>query len=108
MGDFVKEGKVRTIGMSEISAQTLRKAHATFPITALQTEYSMWTRNPEIALLNTCRELGIAFVAFSPLGRGYFSQSPLAIAQLPEKDIRRGMPRFQHENFEKIRLFIMP
>jgi aryl-alcohol dehydrogenase-like predicted oxidoreductase len=101
MGDFVKEGKVRAIGMSEISAQTLRKAHAIFPITALQTEYSMWTRNPEIALLNTCRELGIAFVAFSPLGRGYFSQSPLAIAQLPEKDIRRGMPRFQHENFEK-------
>lgn len=107
MGDFVKEGKVRSIGMSEISAQTLRKAHATFPITALQTEYSMWTRNPEIALLNTCRELGIAFVAFSPLGRGYFSQSPLAIEQLPEKDIRRGMPRFQHENFEKNTAFYL-
>ena len=101
LGDFVKEGKVRAIGMSEISAQTLRKGHATFPIAALQTEYSMWSRNPEIALLQTCRELGISFVAFSPLARGFFSQSILAVDQFVEKDIRRGMPRFQLENFEK-------
>ncbi len=101
LGDFVKEGKVRAIGMSEISAQTLRKGHATFPIAALQTEYSMWTKNPEIALLNTCRELGVSFVAFSPLARGFFSESLLAIDQLLEKDIRRAMPRFQVENFEK-------
>jgi len=92
---------VKSIGMSEISAQTLRKGHATYPISALQTEYSMWTKNPEIALLDTCRELGISFVAFSPLARGFFSQSPLAIDQLLEKDIRRGMPRFHAENFEK-------
>jgi len=101
LGDFVKEGKVRAIGMSEISAQTLRKGHATFPIAALQTEYSMWSRNPEIALLQACRELGIAFVAFSPLARGFLSESLLAIDQFVEKDIRRGMPRFQAENFDK-------
>ena len=101
LGDFVKEGKVRAIGASEISATTLIKAHKTYPISALQTEYSMWSRNPEIALLKTCRELGISFVAFSPLARGYFSQDPLAIDQLLEKDIRRAMPRFQNENYEK-------
>ena len=101
LGDFVKEGKVRAIGASEISALTLEKAHKTFPISALQTEYSMWSRNPEIALLKTCRELGISFVAFSPLARGFFSQTPLAIDQFVEKDIRRGMPRFQQENYEK-------
>ena len=101
LGDFVKEGKVRAIGASEISAATLEKAHKTFPISALQTEYSMWSRNPEIALLKTCRELGISFVAFSPLARGFFSQTPLAIDQFVEKDIRRGMPRFQQENYEK-------
>ena len=101
LGDFVKEGKVRAIGASEISAATLIKAHNTYPISALQTEYSMWSRNPEIALLKTCRELGISFVAFSPLARGFFSQVPLAINQLIEKDIRLGMPRFHQENYEK-------
>jgi aryl-alcohol dehydrogenase-like predicted oxidoreductase len=87
--------------MSEISAKTLRKGHATHPIAALQTEYSMWTRNPEIALLKTCRELGISFVAFSPVARGFFSQTSLNITEFPEKDIRRGMPRFFAENFSK-------
>ncbi len=101
LGDFIKEGKVRAIGMSEISAQTLRKGHATHPISALQTEYSMWSRNPEIALLKTCRELGISFVAFSPVARGFFSQTPLNISEFQEKDIRLAMPRFQPENFNK-------
>ncbi len=101
LGDFIKEGKVRAIGMSEISAQTLRKGHATHPISALQTEYSMWSRNPEIALLKTCRELGVSFVAFSPVARGFLSQTPLNISEFPEKDIRRAMPRFFAENFSK-------
>ena len=71
MSDMVKQGKVKTIGLSEVSAETLRKAHRVHPITAVQTEYSLWTRNPEIAVLDACRELGVAFVAFSPLARGF-------------------------------------
>lgn len=101
LSDLVKEGKVQKIGLSEVSGETIRKAHAVHPITAVQTEYSLWTRNPEIAILPTCRELDIAFVAFSPLARGFFNATPLDIDSFVEKDIRRGMPRFQPENFTK-------
>lgn len=95
---LVGEGKVRTIGLSEVSAQTLRKAHAVHPIAAVQNEYSLWTRNPEIAALEACRELGVAFVAFSPLGRGFLSGAVKDVAALEPKDIRRGMPRFEPAN----------
>jgi aryl-alcohol dehydrogenase-like predicted oxidoreductase len=101
LADLVKEGKVRTIGLSEVSASTLRKAHAVHPITALQTEYSLWTRNAEVAVLDACRELGIAFVAFSPLARGFFGGNLRDVGTLPPKDIRLGMPRFQREHFGK-------
>ncbi len=98
LADLVTEGKIRAIGLSEVSAQTLRKAHAVHPVAALQTEYSLWTRNPEIAVLEACREMGVAFVAFSPLGRGFLAgalQSASDVDALDTKDIRRGMPRFQ-------------
>jgi aryl-alcohol dehydrogenase-like predicted oxidoreductase len=101
LADLVTEGKVKTIGLSEVSATTLRKAHAVHPITALQTEYSLWTRNAEVAVLDTCRELGIAFVAFSPIARGFFGDEPIDPAAFPAKDIRLGMPRFQKEHFSK-------
>jgi aryl-alcohol dehydrogenase-like predicted oxidoreductase len=100
LADLVAEGKIRTIGLSEVSAPTLRRAHATHPITALQTEYSPWTRNPEIAVLDACRELGVAFVAFSPVGRGFLAGGVRDPSQLEEGDFRRGMPRFQGEAFE--------
>jgi len=96
---LVEQGKVRAIGLSEVSAQTLRKAHAVHPIAAVQSEYSLWTRNPEIALLQACRELDIAMVAFSPLGRGMLTGSLRDTGILPERDIRLGMPRFQGRNF---------
>jgi aryl-alcohol dehydrogenase-like predicted oxidoreductase len=94
----VAAGKIRTIGLSEVSAATLRKAHAVHPITALQTEYSLWTRNPEIAVLEACRELGVAFVAFSPVARGFLC-GEIDVAALDAKDIRRSMPRFAPENY---------
>ena len=100
LGDLVKEGKVRTVGLSEVSAATLRRAHAEFPITALQTEYSLWTRNPEVAVLEACRELGVAFVAFSPVARGFLTNSELAPDQFAETDIRYNMPRFQGAAWE--------
>ena len=100
LADLVQEGKIRTIGLSEVSAPTLRRAHATHPITALQTEYSPWTRNPEIAVLDACRELGVAFVAFSPVGRGFLAGGVRDPSKLEEGDFRRGMPRFQGEAFE--------
>jgi aryl-alcohol dehydrogenase-like predicted oxidoreductase len=93
LSDLVRQGKIQTIGLSEVSAVTLRKAHAVHPIAALQTEYSLWTRNPEIAVLQACRELGTAFVAFSPVARGFLC-GPIDIANLDAKDIRRSMPRF--------------
>jgi len=99
LADLVKEGKVKTIGLSEVSAMTLRKAHAVHPITALQTEYSLWTRNAEVAVLDACRELGVAFVAFSPIARGFLGDEPIDPATFPAKDIRLGMPRFQKEHF---------
>jgi aryl-alcohol dehydrogenase-like predicted oxidoreductase len=101
LADLVKEGKVKTIGLSEVSATTLRKAHAVHPITALQTEYSLWTRNAEVAALSTCRELGIAFVAFSPIARGFLGGQLRDVSTLPAKDIRLAMPRFQGPHFAK-------
>lgn len=100
LADLVAEGKVRSIGLSEVSAETLRRAHAVHPIAALQTEYSPWTRNPEIAVLEACRELGVTFVAFSPVGRGFLAGAVTDLADLVEGDFRAGMPRFQGEAFE--------
>lgn len=99
MARLVQEGKVRTLGLSEVSAATLRRAHAVHPITALQTEYSLWTRNPEIAVLDACRELGVAFVAFSPVARGFLTDRVLDVANFDPKDIRRAMPRFTPGNY---------
>ncbi|MEJ7929664.1 aldo/keto reductase [Ramlibacter sp. AN1015] len=96
---LVQEGKVRAIGLSEVSATTLRKAHAEHPVAALQTEYSLWTRNPEIAVLQACRELGVSFVAFSPVARGFLCDALHDVGTLPAKDIRKPMPRFQPENY---------
>jgi aryl-alcohol dehydrogenase-like predicted oxidoreductase len=101
MADLVREGKVRTIGLSEVSAPTIRRAHAVHPLTAIQTEYSLWSRNAELAVLDTCRQLGIAFVAFSPLARGFLAGSLRDTSLLPPKDIRLNMPRFQGDNFTK-------
>lgn len=101
LGELVAEGKVREIGLSEVSADTLRKAHAIHPIAAVQTEYSLWTREPEIAVLKACRDVGAAFVAFSPLARGFLSGALRNVEALPDKDFRRGMPRFYPENFAR-------
>ena len=87
MADLVRAGKVKTIGLSEVSAPTIRRAHAVHPLTAVQTEYSLWSRNAELAALDTCRELGIAFVAFSPLARGFLAGSLRDTSVLPPKDI---------------------
>jgi aryl-alcohol dehydrogenase-like predicted oxidoreductase len=99
MSRLVEEGKVRWLGMSEVSVTTLRRAHAVHPLVALQSEYSLWTRNPELGALDACRELGIAFVAFSPLGRGFFSDVDVEPHSLDAKDIRRQMPRFSADNY---------
>jgi aryl-alcohol dehydrogenase-like predicted oxidoreductase len=99
LGDLVRAGKVRAIGLSEVSVATLRRAHAVHPISALQNEYSLWSRNPEIAGLRACRELGVTLVAFSPLARAFLTGKLRDISRLDAKDIRRGMPRFQGENF---------
>lgn len=99
MSRLVEEGKVRYLGLSEALPKTIRKAHAVHPITALQTEYSLWTRDPEDGLLDTCRELGIGFVAYSPLGRGFLTGAFKKLEDLPD-DYRKGTPRFQKENFE--------
>ena len=98
LSDLVRQGKIQSIGLSEISASTLRKAHAVYPITAVQTEYSLWTRNPEIAVLKACEELGTTFVAFSPVARGFLC-GPLDIESFDAKDIRKSMPRFTAENY---------
>ncbi|MBT0568834.1 aldo/keto reductase [Curvibacter sp. CHRR-16] len=94
LADLVRQGKIRCIGLSEVSAATLRKAHAVHPIAAVQTEYSLWTRNAEIAVLDACRELGVTFVAFSPVGRGFLCDTLHDTQSLDAKDIRRAMPRF--------------
>jgi aryl-alcohol dehydrogenase-like predicted oxidoreductase len=98
LSDLVRQGKIQSIGLSEVSASTLRKAHAVHPIAAVQTEYSLWTRNPEIAVLKACEQLGTTFVAFSPVARGFLC-GPLDMATLDAKDIRKGMPRFTPENY---------
>ncbi len=99
MSRFVDEGKVRAIGLSEVSADTIRKAHAIHPIAAVQSEYSLWSRNVEIAVLDKCAELGIAFVAFSPIARGFLTAVDVDPSTFAEKDIRRAMPRFQEPHF---------
>lgn len=99
LGELVGEGKIRAIGLSEVSAETLRRAHATYPITAVQNEYSLWTRNPELGLLDTSRELGVALVAFSPVGRAFLTGKLRDPAGLPAGDLRHNMPRFAPENY---------
>src|SRR5450432_339425 len=98
---LVKEGKIRGIGLSEVNAATLRKAHATHPITAVQSEFSLWSREPEDEVLETCRELGIALVAYSPLGRGFLTGQIKKFEDMAPDDYRRFSPRFQGENFTK-------
>src|SRR5712672_1609099 len=101
LAELVEEGKIRYIGLSEASANTLRRAVSVHPITALQTEYSLWTRDPEEEILPTCRELGIGFVAYSPLGRGFLTGQLKKFEDLPADDYRRNAPRFQGDNFRK-------
>ncbi len=101
VAQLVKEGKVRYLGLSEASPQTLRRATKVHPIAALQTEYSLWTRDPEQEILPTCRELGIGFVAYSPLGRGFLTGQIKRFEDLAADDYRRFSPRFQGENFQK-------
>jgi aryl-alcohol dehydrogenase-like predicted oxidoreductase len=101
MADLVRQGKVRFLGLSEASPATMRRAHAVHPIAALQTEYSLWTRDPEDEVLLTTRELGIAFVAYSPLGRGFLTGQIKKFDDLAQDDYRRFAPRFQGENFQK-------
>ncbi len=101
MAGLVKEGKVRYLGLSEVSPTTLRRAHAVHPITAVQSEFSLWTREPENRILPVCRELGVGFVPFSPLGRGFFSGKVRSLEDLPPNDFRRGLPRFAPGNFPR-------
>ncbi|MDI5933535.1 aldo/keto reductase [Halomonas kalidii] len=101
LGRLVEEGKIRAVGLSEVSATTLRRARAEHPIAAVQSEYSLWTRNPEIALIAACREADTALVAFSPLGRGFLTGTITEVESLEAKDIRRNMPRFNAENLPR-------
>lgn len=101
MAALVKEGKVRTLGLSEASPETIRRAHAVHPIAAVQSEYSLWTRDPEADVLATCRELGIGFVPFSPLGRGFLTGAITSASAFGADDFRRKLPRFEEENIAK-------
>jgi aryl-alcohol dehydrogenase-like predicted oxidoreductase len=101
MADLVREGKVRYLGLSEAASATIRRAHRVHPISALQTEYSLWTRDPEQEILATVRELGIGFVAYSPLGRGFLTGRFQRLEDIPDGDFRKFNPRFHGENFEK-------
>jgi aryl-alcohol dehydrogenase-like predicted oxidoreductase len=101
MADLVRAGKVRYLGLSEAAPQTIRRAHAVHPITALQTEYSLWSREPEEEILPTVRALGIGFVPYSPLGRGFLTGQIKRFEDLAADDFRRHSPRFQGENFQK-------
>lgn len=106
MARLIEEGKIRWLGLSEASVRTVRRAHAVHPITALQTEYSLWSREPERALLQTCRDLGIGFVAYSPLGRGFLTTRIRSVEELDPEDARRHAPRFQHDNVQKNRTLL--
>lgn len=108
LSDLVRQGKIQTIGLSEVSAATLRKAHAVHPIAAVQTEYSLWTRNPEIAVLDACKDIGATFVAFSPVGRGFLCGAPIDVSALDAKDIRRSMPRFAQATNEANQKLLAP
>jgi aryl-alcohol dehydrogenase-like predicted oxidoreductase len=108
MSDLVKAGKVRAIGLSEVSAPSILRANAVHPIAAVQTEYSLWTRNPEIAVLKACRDIGATFVAFSPVARGFLCSSELDIQTFEAKDIRRAMPRFDAANFAANQKLLAP
>jgi aryl-alcohol dehydrogenase-like predicted oxidoreductase len=101
LAELVKEGKIRYVGLSEAGPETLRRAHAVYPIAMLQTEYSLWTRDPENDVLPVCRELGISLVAYSPLGRGFLTGAFQKPEDIPADDFRRHLPRFQGENFER-------
>jgi aryl-alcohol dehydrogenase-like predicted oxidoreductase len=101
MAELVDEGKVRFLGLSEVHPNSLRRAHKVYPITAVQSEYSLWTRDPERGILPTCRELGVGFVPFSPLGRGFLSGAVRSLEGLPSDDFRRELPRFQEGNLER-------
>jgi len=101
MAELVREGKVRFLGLSEAGVETIRRAHTIHPITALQSEYSLWTRDPEGEILGVCRELGIGFVPYSPLGRGFLTGKIQKPEDLPADDYRRTTPRFQEENFQR-------
>ena len=101
MTRLVEQGKIRHIGLSEAGIETIRRAHKVHPITALQTEYSLWTRDPEDGILDVCRELGIGFVAYSPLGRGFLTGQIKSLDDLAPDDYRRNSPRFKGDNFEK-------
>jgi aryl-alcohol dehydrogenase-like predicted oxidoreductase len=101
MSDLVREGKVRALGLSEAGVATIRRAHAVHPIAAVQSEYSLWTRDPENGVLDVCRELGIGFVPFSPLGRGFLAGAIKSADQLGANDFRRGLPRFEAENLKR-------
>jgi aryl-alcohol dehydrogenase-like predicted oxidoreductase len=101
MAELVKEGKIKAIGLSEVNEQTLRRAHAVHPVTALQSEYSLWTRDPEDGVLQACRELGVSFVAYSPLGRGFLTGQIKSFDDFEPDDYRRHSPRFQGENFDR-------
>jgi aryl-alcohol dehydrogenase-like predicted oxidoreductase len=101
MAELVQAGKVRHLGLSEASSETIRRAHAVHPIAALQSEYSLWTRDPEDGVLATCRELGIGFVAYSPLGRGFLTGQIRSPNDFGDDDFRGRLPRFQGENFQR-------
>ncbi len=108
LADLVRAGKIRSIGLSEVSAATLRRAHAVHPIAAVQSEYSLWSREVEIAVLQACRELGAALVAFSPLGRAFLADGLSDPADLDEADLRRRMPRFQADAFARNQALLAP
>jgi aryl-alcohol dehydrogenase-like predicted oxidoreductase len=108
MAELVREGKVRFLGLSEAGPESIRRAHATHPIAALQSEYSLWTREPENAVLPVCRELGIGFIPFSPLGRGFLTGAVKDVDTLEQNDVRRRLPRFQAENLQRNIALVQP
>ncbi|MES9964025.1 MAG: aldo/keto reductase [Candidatus Sedimenticola sp. 20ELBAFRAG] len=110
LSELVAEGKIRTIGLSEVSTDSLRRAHAEHPVTALQSEYSLWSRTPERGILEACRELGVTFVPFSPLGRGFLTGKAVDVTRMTEDDLRStiGRPRFEPDNFERNSKLLVP